>query len=91
MPVFEGKDNGVVQLTLQRRAGNGATAESALPPPPPLLILLFWFSDIYFAVNAQFAIQCLCFTERLVTKIICYAEILWSENADNPYLPFSLH
>lgn len=61
------------------------------PPPPPLLILLFWFSDIYFAVNAQFAIQCLCFTERLVTKIICYAEILWSENADNPYLPFSLH
>lgn len=66
-PVFEGRDNGVVQLMLRRRAGNGATAESS--PSSPLLcplVLLFWFSDIYFALNAQFPIQHICFTKRLV-------------------------
>lgn len=66
-PVFEGRDNGVVQLTLRRRAGNGATAE--LSPSSPLLrplILLFWFSDIYLSLNAQFLIQHICFTKRLV-------------------------
>lgn len=36
----------------------------SLPTPmPPPLILLFWFSDISFAVNAQFAVQYMCFTE----------------------------
>lgn len=89
-PVFEGRDNGAVQLTLRRRAGNGATAE--LSPSSPLLrpsILLFWFSDIYLSLNAQFLIQHICFTKRLVTT--CKAVILWSENTDNPRLPSSLH
>lgn len=66
-PVFEGTDNGVVQLMLQRHAGNGETAELSLSSPllRPL-ILLFWFSDIYLSLNAQFPIQHICFTKILV-------------------------
>lgn len=66
-PVFEGRHNGVVQLLLRRRPGNGATAE-LLPSSPLLhpLILLFWFSDIYLSLNAQFPMPHVCFTKRLV-------------------------
>lgn len=61
-----GRDNGVVQLMLRRRAGNSATAE--LLPSSPLfrpLTFLFWFSDIYLSLDAKFPIQHIYFTKRL--------------------------